>query len=97
MAWTKGQSGNPSGRPISENRRLLEKAIATVERKRKKKFWLHVVERAYDDDGVLKAVLDKLVPDLKALEGVLDLNVQSLADIAAVMRSRTGRGADHGG
>lgn len=63
--WKKGQSGNPSGRKKSDVRVAFEKAVKEVEKAKGKKFFLHVVECAWTDPGLMKEVLKKLVPDLK--------------------------------
>lgn len=52
-------------------RRQLEEAIAKVSKKRKKRFFTHLVERAYQDDVVLIALAKKLLPDLKALDATV--------------------------
>ena len=65
MAWKKGQSGNAKGRKKSEVRLAFEKAVRAVEKKKKKDFFIHVVECAWTDSSLMKEVLKKLVPDLK--------------------------------
>jgi len=67
MPWKKGQSGNPSGRPATA-RAELEKALNAVGKKKKKKFLRHVAEKAYEDTGVLRAVINKFLPDLKSVD-----------------------------
>ena len=65
--WKKGESGNPGGRP-SEARAELEKALDAVGEKNDTTFLKHVAEQAYKDNGVLKAVIDKFLPDLKSVD-----------------------------
>lgn len=71
MAWKKGQSGNPAGRKRNEARELLEKAVHAEAKKRKKSLFEHAIERAYEDDTVLVALLRKLIPDLKGIDANL--------------------------
>lgn len=47
-------------------RKQLEEAIAQVSKRRRKRFFTHLVERAFKDDTVLIALARKLLPDLKA-------------------------------
>jgi hypothetical protein len=71
MAWMKGQSGNPKGRVKSDARKLLEEAVAAEGKKRKKSIYQHMVERAYEDDTVLVALVRKLLPDLRMVDANL--------------------------
>lgn len=73
--FVKGSIGNPNGRPKgSKNKYSLAElfnAIKVVEsRKGRKPLLQHFVEQAYDDHGVLIALMKKLLPDLRAVEGV---------------------------
>jgi len=76
MPFVKGQSGNPKGRPKKPTIEALEKAIKKVERKKKKKLMEHFVEQAFDDNGVLVALLKKMLPDLKQVEGVIKATLE---------------------
>lgn len=66
MKFQKGQSGNPAGRPRGATSGFtltdLRKAIEEVEIEKKKPFLKHAVERAYEDDRVLIALLGKMLP-----------------------------------
>lgn len=67
MAFVKGQSGNPKGRPKKGESHMchLEKALQKISEEKKKPFWEHVLEQAYSDNKVLIALMHKLVPNLE--------------------------------
>lgn len=71
MAYKKGQSGNPNGRPPKPEIEELRKAIAAVEKNEGKKLLEHFVQRAFKNDNVLVALMKKVLPDKKQA----DLNV----------------------
>jgi hypothetical protein len=64
--FVKGQSGNPAGKPKGAKSVFticdLREAIREVEKDKQKPFLKHAVERAYEDDRVLIALLSRLVP-----------------------------------
>lgn len=66
--WKKGQSGNPNGRPPKPEIEELRKALALVEKKEGKKFIQHYVEKAFTDKDYARVLMNKLLPDLKAVE-----------------------------
>ena len=68
MTWQPGQSGNPKGRKRGVYADLTE-AIKTVEGKRKTTLMAHFVKRAFQDNTVLIALMKKMLPDRKSLEG----------------------------
>ncbi len=67
-SWKPGQSGNPLGRPKNSAKDELDRSIRRVQDKKNKKLLDHFVERAYEDNTVLIAVIKKLVPDIKFIE-----------------------------
>ncbi len=71
MLFKKGQSGNPKGRPRGTfNQKKLEAAIKKVERDHPElpKFLEDTVLRSYKSDRLRKALIDKLIPSLRAIE-----------------------------
>lgn len=78
--YPKGVSGNPSGKRIHSWRNELEDAIRIVEKKKRKKFMVYAVEKAYTDNHVLVAVLKKLLPDLKTEEIDAGANLKTFID-----------------
>ena len=73
MPFQKGNPirGNTRGRPRKPEIEELRKAIELVQKKRGKKLLVHFVERAFEDDEVLKALAKKIVPDLSAVDANL--------------------------
>ena len=67
-SWKPGQSGNPLGRQKNSAKDELDRSIRRVQDKKNKKLLDHFVERAYEDNTVLIAVIKKLVPDIKFIE-----------------------------
>ena len=69
--WLKGCSPqNITGRPkLGTNRlELLLNAVRRVESRENKNLLEYFIERAFDDDGVLIALIKKLHPDLAAIQ-----------------------------
>ena len=58
-AW----NGNRSGRRLGEVQKAFKAAIKQVEKQKKKKLMVHLIERAFADDSVLVAVGKKILPD----------------------------------
>lgn len=83
MAFKKGQSGNPNGRKkgVPNKRTELMNAIKYVQgtkdpntKKKRKKLLVHAIEKAYEDNTVLIALLRKLIPDMKEVHHEGELN-----------------------
>jgi len=63
--------GAPGRQPGSKNlfsMHMFERALAKVEKKKKKSLFEHFIEQAYEDNTVLIAAVRKILPDLKAIE-----------------------------
>jgi hypothetical protein len=90
MAFTKGHSGNPYGRPVAPRGELNDafiEAIKQVEKNKKKNILAHFVERALLDDTVLINLMRKLLPDLKSLDALIGVIEDRMApDEAAKIR-----------
>ncbi len=75
--FEKGAVPNPNGRRKGTKDRkkseiqLLREAISAGGQRRQKTLFNHFIDRAYADDGVLVAVMRKVVPDLKSLEALV--------------------------
>ena len=63
MAFQKGKSGNPSGRPKGTGLQPLLDAIKRVEKKKKQNFYDRAVEMAWLEPTVMMGIIKKLVPD----------------------------------
>ena len=75
MPFQKGHifCGNTKGRPRKPEIEELRKAIDLVQKQKKKKLLVHFVERAFEDDEVLKALAKKIVPDLTSISGEVEM------------------------
>lgn len=90
MTWLPGQTGNAKGRPRgpkSELEKLREsvkriEADETITRKKEWRLYDHFVRQAVNDNSVLTALLKKLVPDLKQIDGTIDSKQLSLLSIS---------------
>lgn len=76
-SFKKGQTGNPKGRPRKGETAMddLNRAIKKVEKEKRKDIYEHFLERAFENDAVLLALLKKKLPDLKQTE--LNANVDA--------------------
>lgn len=74
MAWTKGQTGNPKGRPAgSYTQKKLEAAIKRWERTHpgEGKVLDRYITMAMSEPSVMVSLMKKLIPDRKAIEAEL--------------------------
>lgn len=82
--FVKGKSGNPRGplagsfkaQRINSRFNMQEfcDAVRLVEDSKKKRFFVHFVERAYENDKVLCVLINKFVPDVRPREDQTEEN-----------------------
>lgn len=77
MAYKKGQSGNPNGRPKTGAAELekLREAIKHVEKKAGIKLYERAVAMAYKEPSMMAAILRKLIPDMQYVEHAGEVTV----------------------
>jgi len=69
MRWVKGQSGNTKGRPAKPAIHQLQEALSKAAHEHHGKTLIeHAVKEAYSDNGVLIAILKKILPDMSQQE-----------------------------
>lgn len=78
----KGEVRNPWGRPRSPAVVQLEEALTAVGKERKKTAWRHVAEQFFVDNNVMRAVINKFVPDS------LKMEVDGFSDILKKLSER---------
>lgn len=79
--FVKGVSGNPNGRPKgtpNKNKLLVGEALAAFEAKTGRSFIEHYIKLAFIDKNVACDLAKKLYPDLKSIEGTLDVKQKIL-------------------
>jgi len=92
-----GECGNPNGRPKGSKNHYsiaeLWQAIKEVEGKKGKKKLLEVfVEQAYDNPTIMVALMKKLLPDLRSIEGMVATLEASMSDELAEQVQKKLRG-----
>lgn len=70
--------GNKNGRPKKPEIEELRIAIKQVESEKKQKFLRVFVEKAFADKSYAIALINKLVPDLKSVEGKMEVQQKIL-------------------
>lgn len=73
---------------LSDGLRQLVAALERVGLRRQKGFWDHVADRAYDDDRVLKLVVERLVPKKHEVEIAADLAVSTERELERLRELR---------
>ena len=78
MPLPKGRTNNPNGRPRTGEAFVeqLRIALETVAKKKGKTLIQHAVERAYEDDMVLTALLKKILPDQLQHSGDIGISIK---------------------
>jgi len=67
--FKKGQSGNPGGRPEGKSYiKILDEVFISKNKYNKSTILDHLVMKAYSNDRLLIAVINKLIPDKKPVE-----------------------------
>lgn len=69
--WKKGVSANPGGRPLGAKNRFgfeaFTEALAEVEAEKGKSLYKHIIERAFEDDRILAALIARIVPAVEVV------------------------------
>lgn len=76
MQFKPGQSGNPKGRPkgtVDKWKKELESAIRRTEKAKDQKFLDRVMEKAWNSEGLMIAILKKIVPDCKSTDQTINI------------------------
>ena len=82
--WKPGESGNPAGRPKGTKNKFsivdLQKAMDKAKEKNGGVSLLeHVCRKAYNDNGLAIAILKKMLPDLRRVEAIVDVDLVGFA------------------
>ena len=70
MAFKSGEkwSGNSKGRPVKPEVELFRKALRCAEKREKKSLIQHAVDLSYNDNDVLKVLMNKMLPDISKID-----------------------------
>ncbi len=87
--FVKGTAGASPGRPkgTSFMDEFLQ-AKATVEKRKRKSLLVHFCERAYEDDRVLIACVDRILPALKSVEFIGSVDTSMTDELAASIQKK---------
>jgi hypothetical protein len=66
--FTKGNPGKPKGAKSVFTIEILQEAVRTVEKEKRKSLFEHFVRQAFKDKQVLVALMKKFIPDRKQTE-----------------------------
>ncbi len=82
MGFIKGDPNiNRKGRPKNAQSELLREALRKEGERRGENFWDRVSKTAFEDKGVMIAVLKKFIPDMSSTEHSGELHVTEMPTV----------------
>ena len=72
MKWEKGQSGNPSGRPKENWKKLLDEEIRAEGKRRDTTPFKRLAELFYESTAAALGIKDCYIPKLRTIEAKID-------------------------